>query len=239
MVLRATTTTRAPPHLGAARSPRRPIIVAGHMLRPAMLRPAAPRATTVRMHVGTASRAPVIIARATFRTASRHTVPTTAAPLTSPRSLDTMSGKQARPLSRRNAGSALVNRGTQIVVTERRMLVIPLHRRERNVPIVLSSQLVRARPCAHAAFTAVEAHASYIVIVDNRSVVNVGDVYTSEVGNGAVVVKRVTTPVAAIKTNTTVTVPIVDTTVETYVRTPVALVPDIETVTPAPITGSP
>jgi hypothetical protein len=119
------------------------------------------------------------------------------------------------------------------------MLVIPLHRSERNVPVVLSSQLVRARPCVHAAFTAVEAHASYIVIVDNRSVVNVGDVYTTEVGNGAIVVKRVTTPVAALKTNTTVTVPVVDTTVETYVRTPVALVPEIEAVTPAPITGSP
>ena len=239
MVLRSPAATRATPHLGAARSPSWPIIVAGHMLRPTMLRPAAPRGTTVRMHVGTASRATVVIARTTLRTASRHTVPTTAAPLTSPRSLDTMAGKQARPLSRSNAGSALVNRGTQIVVTERRMLVIPLHRSERNVPIVLSSQLVRARPCAHAAFTAVEAHASYIVIVDNRPVVNVGDVYTTEVGNGPVVVKRVTTPVAAVKTNTTVTVPVVDTTVETYVRTPIALVPYIEAVTPAPITGSP
>jgi len=79
------------------------------------------------MHVGTASRATPIIARTTVRTVSRHTVLTTPAPLASPRSLDTMAGKQARPLSRSNAGSALVNRGTQIVVTKRRMLVIPLH----------------------------------------------------------------------------------------------------------------
>jgi len=127
VVLRAAATTRATPHLGAARSPRRPIIVAGHVLSPTTLRPAVPRGTTVSMHVGTASRATPIIARTTVRTVSRHTVLTTPAPLASPRSLDTMAGKQARPLSRSNAGSALVNRGTQIVVTKRRMLVIPLH----------------------------------------------------------------------------------------------------------------
>ena len=244
VVLRPTATTRATPHLSAARSPSRPIIVAGHMIRPTTLRPttlrsAVLRAAAVSMHVGAASRATVIIARTTLRTMSCHTVLTTAAPLTSARSLDTMAGKQARPLSRSNTGSALVDRGTQIVVTECRVLMIPLHRSERNVPIVLCSQLVRARPCAHAAFTAVEAHASHIVIVDNRLVVNVGNVHATEVGNGSVVVKRVATPVTALKTNTTVTVPVVDTTVETYVRTPIALVPYIEAVTPAPITGSP
>jgi len=239
VILKATATTRAAPHLSTARSPSRPIIVAGYMLRPTTLRSAVPRGTAVSVHVGTASRATAIIARTTLRTMSRHTVLTTAAPLTSARSLDTMAGKQAGPLSRSNTGSALVDRGTQIAVTECRVLMIPLHRSERNVPIVLCSQLVRARPCAHAAFTAVEAHASHIVIVDNRLVVNVGDVHTTEVGNGPVVVKRVATPVTALKTNTTVTVPVVDTTVETYVRTPIALVPYIEAVTPAPITGSP
>ena len=119
------------------------------------------------------------------------------------------------------------------------MLLVTLHRSERYVAIVLSSQLVMIRSYAQAAFTAVEAHASHIVIVDNRPVVNVGDVYTTEVGNGPVVIKRVTTPVAALKTNTTITVPVVDTTVETYVRTPVALVPGIYAATPTPITGRP
>jgi hypothetical protein len=78
--------------------------VAGYMFGSPMRRPA-----TVSVHVRAASRGAVIIARTAFRPVSRHTVLATTVPLASPSSLDTMAGKQARPLSRSNAGLALVD----------------------------------------------------------------------------------------------------------------------------------
>jgi hypothetical protein len=89
------------------------------------------------------------------------------------------------------------------------------------------------------AFTAVVAHTSHIDIVDNRLVVNVGDVNATKVGDRPVVVEGATAPVATLKTNTAVPVTVVNTTVEAYVGAPVALVPRIKTVTPAPVSGRP
>ena len=98
VVLRTAAATSTTTHLGTARGSRRPIVVAGYMLRPTVPRPA-----TVSVHVGATSRSTVIITRTALRTVSRHTVLTTTVPLTSSGSLDTMAGKQARPLSRGNA----------------------------------------------------------------------------------------------------------------------------------------
>ena len=104
VVLRTAAATSTTTHLGAARSSRRPIVMAGYMLRPTVPRPA-----TVSVHVRAASRGTVIITRTALRPVSRHAVLTATVPFTSPGSLDTMAGKQARPLSRSNARFALVN----------------------------------------------------------------------------------------------------------------------------------
>jgi hypothetical protein len=104
---------------------------------------------------------------------------------------------------------------------------------------MLSRQLMRGRPRTQTTFTAVVAHASHIDVVHNRLVVNIGDMNATEVGNRPVVVEGATAPVPTLKPNTAVAVPVVDTTVETYVGAPVALVPRIKTVAPAPVPRRP
>jgi len=63
------------------------------------------------------------------------------------------------------------------------MLLIPLHRRERNVTIVLCRQLMRVGPRTHTTFTTVVANASHVDVVDHGLVVDVGDMYATEVRN--------------------------------------------------------
>src|SRR5438552_18938893 len=102
------------------------------------------------------------------------------------------------------------------------MFVIALHTGKCNVVIVLGRKLIRTRPRTQAAFTAVVAHPIHVDVFHNRLVVNVGDVNATEIGNRPVVVEGATAPVATLKTNTAVPVPVVNTTVEAYVGAPVA-----------------
>lgn len=100
-------------------------------------------------------------------------------------------------------------------------------------------QLMRVWPRAQPAFATVEAHTSYIDVIDHRLVVHVGDMHATKVGDRSVVVERATTPVATLKTNTAVAVTVVDSTVKPYVGTPIAGVPEIRATAPAPVTRCP
>ena len=91
----------------------------------------------------------------------------------------------------------------------------------------------------HATFATIEAHTSHVDVVDHRLVVDVCDVNAPEVCNGPVVEEGTTTPVAALKANTAVTVTVVDSTVEPYVRAPIAGMPGIHAASPTPIAGCP
>jgi len=147
--------------------------------------------------------------------------------------------ENTRPLSGRNARLAAIDRRAQVVIAESHVLVIALHRSVTNMAIVICNQLVRARPRVQAAFTTVVAHTVYRDVVDHRPVVNIGDVSFAQVCNRPVVVERPMAPVTALEANTGVSVPVIDTTVKTYVRAPIAGVPNIRTATPAPVTRRP
>jgi hypothetical protein len=125
------------------------------------------------------------------------------------------------------------------MVAERHVLVFALHRREVNVMIVLSSQLVSVGPRLYATLTPVEAHPIDGDVVYNRRVVDVGDMKATEVGDGPVVIERATAPVTASETNAGVSITIVDATVESYVRAPVTRVPHVQPTTPSPVTRRP
>jgi hypothetical protein len=125
------------------------------------------------------------------------------------------------------------------VITRRGVLVVPLHGCEVDMVIVFRGQLMRVWPRVDATFSTVEAHTSYIDVIDHRLVVHVGDMHATKVGDRSVVVKSATTPVAALKTNTAVPVSVVDSTVEPYVRAPIAGMPGIHATAPAPIARCP
>src|SRR5579863_6210360 len=67
-------------------------------------------------------------------------------------------------------------------------------------------------------------------------VVNVGDIH---IIHRAVVIEASVSPISALIADATVTKAVVNATVEADVRTPVAIVPGISIVAPAPISGSP
>jgi hypothetical protein len=125
------------------------------------------------------------------------------------------------------------------VITRRGVLVVALHGCESNMVIVFRSQLMRIWARVDTTFSTVEAHTSYIDVIDHRLVVHIGDVHATKVGNRPVVVEGTTTPVASLKTDTAIPVSVVDAAVKSYVRAPIAGMPEIRTTAPAPVARCP
>ena len=200
------------------------------------------RARTVRVRIRTVPCArSTMITRMQIRATPRPTVLPTAVirRASSPRFSYASARENTRPLSSRNARLAAVNRGAQIMVAERHVLVLALRRSEINMMVVLCNQFVSAWPRMQASLTTVEAHTVDRDVVDHRPVINVGDVSSAQVGNRPVVVERSTAPVTALEANATVPITVVDTTVETYVRAPISGVPQICAVAPTPVARRP
>ena len=150
-----------------------------------------------------------------------------------------VSGKHRRPWSSGDGGPPAVHRGAERAVGARHLLVLPLHRSDADMTLVLDRHLRRGRTHRHAARAAVEADAIHPRLVDDRVVVDVRNVGDVDVGDGAVVVELVSAPVAALKAAAEIAEAVVDAAVETDVRTPIARVPEIETVAPAPVSRRP
>lgn len=229
-----TTTTRATPNLSASRGPSRPIIPSGYIRRPTMPQPTTVRPVHIRPPAGPSA---AVVASVTLRPTPAASRPTT--PLTSTRRLNSMPSERPRPLGSRNPRLTLVYRSTKVMVGKRSMLLITLHGSELNMALMSSRQLPRARPRPQPTVTTVVAHPSHIDVVHNRLVVNIGDMNPTEIGHRPVVIERTPAPVATLKPNTTVPVPVIDTTVEAYVRAPVARVPDVHAFTPSPVARGP
>lgn len=78
-----------------------------------------------------------------------------------------------------------------------------------------------------------------IVVDDNRLVVDVRDICDVNVGDATVVKVPVALPIPAEKSGAGVTKAIINAAVETDVRSPIAAIPNVETVIPAPVAGGP
>lgn len=105
--------------------------------------------------------------------------------------------------------------------------------------LVDRSFLLSGRPSGDPTGTAVVADPVHRRIIDHGGVigvVNVGDVH---VVHRTVVGELSVVPAPALVTLTGVAVAIVDSAIETYVRTPVALIESISAVAPTPITWGP
>src|ERR1700681_1096922 len=132
---------------------------------------------------------------------------------------------------------SMVDRDKLTAVRAGRDLMLPLHRRRRNVAL-LGEGLLSSRG------TRVNAAASSVVAdtirgVDNRPLVDVvddGDVY---VVYSRVIEELSTIPVTAFVADSDVAVTVVDSSVETDVWTPISDIPDIQAARPTPIAWRP
>src|SRR5580704_7117043 len=100
--------------------------------------------------------------------------------------------------------------------------------------------LLRCRSRLGAAGAAIEAHAVDGDVVDDGGVVDVGDVHGSgDVVDIAVVVERTALPVAARVTGADVAISVVDAAIKADMGTPIAGVPEVGALAPAPIARRP
>jgi len=144
-----------------------------------------------------------------------------------------------RPRYRGRSRTPMIHIGKSIPVLMRRLLVLCLHRRGRNVMLVHRPRFVRRRPCLHTAGTAIETRPAGIVddhgIIDIR-IVNDGSIYAR---NSRVVTEMPAIPLATAIPSAAVTKPIINTAIKTYMRAPITGMPGIDTAAPTPISRGP
>lgn len=106
--------------------------------------------------------------------------------------------------------------------------------------VVLGKALGFGRPRVQAARPAVEAHArDEPTVVLDASFISVVDQFHVYVGHGAVIKEVATSPVSAVETHARISEPVVDSAIETDVRSPIAGVPEIESVIEPPVARRP
>ena len=169
---------RAATNFGAASSSRRSVVSSGTMVRSTV----AWAAVVSGVNIWPTSRGTVLIPSVNIRPVSRPTVLITAVVgRTSPRGNHPSAREHPGALSCSNSRLSTVYRCAQVVITERGVLLLSLHRREGDVVFVFGSQLMTARLGVQATLATIEAHASHVDVVDHRLVVYVCDVNAAEV----------------------------------------------------------
>src|SRR5580658_3570065 len=135
---------------------------------------------------------------------------------------------------------AVIRRGPKFRIAPCRLYVLRLSGRRREMLIMSRSLLFRSWTRSHPAFSSVVAHSIYDGrVVDHSRVVDVVNVGNVHIRDGAVVEKVAAVPTPTYKTIPEVSETVVDATIETDVRTPVAVIENKRAVGPAPIRRSP
>jgi hypothetical protein len=100
--------------------------------------------------------------------------------------------------------------------------------------------ILRSSTCGNAASSAVITYAIDSDIVDHGSIhINIADNCGVHAADGCVVVKAVSAPIAALVAISVVSKTVIHATVEADMRAPIAGMPKVATVTPAPPSRSP
>src|SRR5580704_7620632 len=109
----------------------------------------------------------------------------------------------------------------------------------RDMSLMRHRLLLRRRTRTDATSAAVVADPVHRSVVDHRCVVNIVNVRNIYVAHRTVVVELPPLPMSSLVAPARVSVAITDSTVKTYLRTPVAFVKDVSVASPTPIRGSP
>src|SRR5579864_2359822 len=117
--------------------------------------------------------------------------------------------------------------------------MLSLNGHRRDVSATCRGLLFRPRTGVNPTIAAVIADAVHRSVVDHRGVVNVVDVGDVHVVHRTVVVKLSVLPTPTFIALAKISVAVIDPAIETYLRTPVAVVEDISVAAPTPIGWSP
>ena len=108
-----------------------------------------------------------------------------------------------------------------------------------SVVLVHVGFLLRSGASLNSALTAIESHVG-IIVYDHRPVyVDVSDLGGVHIHDGSVVIESIVAPFAAVESVTAVSVSVIDSTIKSNFRHPVAIIPGVDAIVPTPITGGP
>ena len=150
-----------------------------------------------------------------------------------------MTAKFSRLRSSSDCRPPVVHGRQECVVGTGSLHMLGLQGRLLPVLLVCRCLFCLGRAGSNPAGTAVVADMVHGSVVDYRLVVNIVNVRDVDVIHRAVVVEGSVIPIAALIADTAIAVPVVDATVETDLRTPVATIPSVGISAPTPITRGP
>jgi hypothetical protein len=134
----------------------------------------------------------------------------------------------------------LVNAREELAVFLRSLLMVNLSRQGELTAFMLGSTFLPSRTRLNPAITTVVTDAvEGGVIDDHRLVVNIRDVGYVHVGDTAVIVEFVPTPLATVKTFPGVAESVINSAIKSDMRTPVSEMKDVEPFVPFPPSRSP
>jgi hypothetical protein len=145
----------------------------------------------------------------------------------------------SRPCRGNHCGTPLIPRNELGGITPSCLLVLHLRRSRGDVALPLSGHLRRRRLSLDSARAPVVGHPRHIDIIDYRFVVHITHVSNVYVVDGAVVIEVATVPITSVVSRTGVTESVVDATVESDLRSPVAGVPNVKPSSKAPVARCP
>ncbi len=129
---------------------------------------------------------------------------------------------------------AMIHRSAHFLVVARRLEMLSLRGDRRNVMLTRSRFLLRSGASVDAALTTVVADARRVVVVHHRGVVHVVNLRHVHVIHRTVVIEVVVVPASSLITAPEIAVSIIDATVKSHDRSPIACVKKISTAAPSP-----
>src|SRR5579872_107862 len=138
-----------------------------------------------------------------------------------------------RTLRRRDRRPPLVRRRAKLRISSRRISMLLLRRNGSDVPFARIPLFFRTRACIDAAFAAVKRHARTVVLNNRRAIRIVNDRLVHMEYRG-VVEEMVVFPTSAFKSVPEIPESIVNSAIETNVRSPIPSVPKERTAAPSP-----
>ena len=144
----------------------------------------------------------------------------------------------AGPGGRRDRGTSMIFRREVLPILAREPLVLALGRNRSNVPFVYGQFFLPRRTRLNSSGSTVVADIPGIVH-HHGSVVDTGHVRDADIGHRAVVIEVSSTPLPAHKSHARIAESVVNSSVKTDVRTPVAGMPCIKSTAPTPVSGRP
>lgn len=145
-----------------------------------------------------------------------------------------------RPTHSRRSRPPMIQTRKSTPIPHRRLLMLHLHRRPLNMPLIHRRLLPRIRPVIHPARSPIITHAVHRDIVDHPPVdISIMDHRRIHTSHRRIIPEATTIPFPAIISRTAIPATIIDATVISHMRSPISHMPGIHATIPTPVSRRP